>query len=42
VDDRLKGVKKHPDSTLYPSELVTIGTLFALAGNFEKGVGNRR
>jgi hypothetical protein len=32
VDDRMKGVKKHPDSTLYSSELVTIGTLFALKG----------
>lgn len=32
VDDRMKGVKKHPDSTLYPSELVTIGALFALKG----------
>ena len=25
VDDHMKWVKKHPDSTLYPSELVTIG-----------------
>ena len=32
VDDRLKWVKKQPGSTLYPSELVTIGTLFALKG----------
>jgi len=32
VDDRLKWVKKHRDSTLYPSELVTIGALFALKG----------
>jgi hypothetical protein len=32
VDDRMKWVKKQPGSTLYPSELVTIGTLFALKG----------
>ena len=32
VDDHMKWVKKHPDSTLYPSELVTIGALFALKG----------
>ena len=35
VDDKMKNVKKHPQSKLYPSEIVTIGTLFAL-----KGVGN--
>lgn len=32
VDDRMKGVKKQPDSTLYPSELATIDALFALKG----------
>jgi len=32
VDDRMKGIAKHPDADLYPSELVTIGILFALKG----------
>lgn len=36
VDDRLTDVKKHPLATLYPSELVTLGLLFAL-----KGIGYR-
>ena len=37
VDERMKWIKKHPDSTLYPSELVTLGALFA-----HKGGGLRR
>jgi hypothetical protein len=32
VDDRMKDVAKHPQAKLYPSELVTIGILFALKG----------
>ena len=36
VDDTMRAVPKHPQATLYPSELVTIGLLFAL-----KGVGER-
>jgi hypothetical protein len=36
VDDKLPDLKKHPQAKLYPSELVTIGILFAL-----KGVGTR-
>jgi hypothetical protein len=36
VDDKMKtenlNIKKHPQSKLYPSELVTIGILFALKG----------
>ena len=32
VDDRMPAVKKHPQAKLYPSELVTIGILFALKG----------
>lgn len=36
VDDQMKDVPKHPQAQLYPSELVTIGVLFAL-----KGAGNR-
>src|SRR5437870_10720160 len=36
VAERSREVPKHPLSKLYPSELVTIGLLFAL-----KGVGNR-
>ncbi len=30
VDDRMQGEQKHPQAILYPSELVTIGVLFAL------------
>ncbi|NJM05232.1 hypothetical protein HC891_01850 [Candidatus Gracilibacteria bacterium] len=36
VDDALQHSNKHPQANLYPSELVTIGILFAI-----KGVGNR-
>lgn len=36
VDDKLPNLEKHPQAKLYPSELVTIGILFAL-----KGVGTR-
>ena len=36
VDDRMRGVRKHPLSKLYPSELVTIGILFALKGVSER------
>jgi len=32
VDDQMPDVKKHPQAKLYPSELVTIGVLFALKG----------
>src|SRR5258708_20532989 len=32
VDDRMKEVSKHTQAKLYPSELVTIGLLFALKG----------
>lgn len=32
VDDRLKGVSRVPQTHLYPSEIVTIGLLFALKG----------
>ena len=32
VDDDLPDIGKHPQSILYPSELVTIGILFALKG----------
>lgn len=31
VDDRMKEVPKHSQAKLYPSELVTIGLLFALS-----------
>ena len=31
VDDQMKEVAKHPQAKLYPSELVTIGLLFALS-----------
>lgn len=36
VDDKMSQVQKHAQANLYPSELVTIGLLFAI-----KGVGNR-
>ena len=32
VQDRMPDIKKHPQAKLYPSELVTIGILFALKG----------
>ena len=32
VDDNLPDIPKHPQAKLYPSELVTIGILFALKG----------
>ncbi len=34
VDDRMQNVPKHPQSHLWPSELVTIGLLFALKGGY--------
>jgi hypothetical protein len=36
VDDQMQGITKHPQDSLYPSEVVTLAILFAL-----KGVGNR-
>ena len=36
VDDRMRGVAKHPQARLYPSELVTIGILYALKGCGER------
>ena len=36
VDDAMKDIPKHSQANLYPSEIVTLGILFAL-----KGVGNR-
>jgi hypothetical protein len=36
VDDTMPAMSKHPQAKLYPSELVTIGLVFAL-----KGVGCR-
>ena len=32
VDDQMPNIAKHPQAKLYPSELVTIGLLFALKG----------
>jgi hypothetical protein len=34
VDNRMLEVPKHPQAELYPSELVTIGLLFALKGGY--------
>lgn len=36
VDDPMRGVRKHAQAVLWPSEVVTLGLLHAL-----KGVGNR-
>jgi len=36
IDERMKGIAKHRQANLSPSEIVTLGILFAL-----KGVGNR-
>lgn len=37
IDDAMRDLPKHPQAKLYPSEIVTLGILFAL-----KGVGNRQ
>jgi hypothetical protein len=37
IDDAMSDLPKHPQAKLYPSEIVTLGVLFAL-----KGVGNRQ
>lgn len=34
IDDQMGEVPKHPQAKLYPSELVTIGVLFALKGGY--------
>jgi hypothetical protein len=34
VDDSMPEIPKHSQAKLYPSELVTIGILFALKGGF--------
>ena len=34
VDDKMPEIEKHPQAKLYPSELVTIGILFALKGGY--------
>ena len=34
VDDRMGSIEKHPQAKLYPSELITIGLLFALKGGY--------
>jgi len=36
VDDRMLDLPKHPQAALWPSELITLGVLFAI-----KGVGER-
>jgi hypothetical protein len=36
IDETMKSEPKHPQASLWPSEVVTLGVLFAL-----KGVGNR-
>ena len=34
VDDEMPDIPKHTQATLYPSELVTMGILFALKGGY--------
>lgn len=34
VDDRMQHIPKHPQSRLWPSELVTLGLLYALKGGY--------
>src|SRR3972149_5032631 len=34
VDDQMRDIPKHPQAKLWPSELVTIGLLFALKGGY--------
>ena len=36
VDDALVGIRKHSQARLYPSEVVTLGLLFALKGGSER------
>jgi len=36
IDDEMKNVPKHSQSKLYPSEIVTIGLLFAMRGEGER------
>jgi hypothetical protein len=36
IDDAMRDVPKHPQASLYPSEVVTIGMLFALKGCGER------
>jgi len=36
IDDEMKNVPKHSQSKLYPSEIVTIGLLFAIRGESER------
>jgi hypothetical protein len=36
IDDQMVGVPKHPQAKLYPSEIVTLGVLFAIKGVSER------
>ena len=36
IDDAMRGVQKHSQANLYPSEIVTLGILFALKGVSER------
>ena len=38
VDNRMPDLGKHPQAKLYPSELLTIGILFALKGGLLSGI----
>jgi hypothetical protein len=41
VDDRMTEEHKHPQALLYPSEVVTIGILFALKGGHFRALVRR-
>ncbi len=42
VDDNLPDIPRHPQAKVYPSELVTIGILFALNGGFVRAFSRWR
>ncbi len=42
VDDRLPNIPKHPQAKVYPSEVVTIGILFARNGGFVRACSRWR
>ena len=42
VDNHMRGVAKHSQALLYPSESVTIGILYALKGCGERARRRRR
>ena len=37
IDNQMLDVPKHPQASLYPSEVVTLGVLYALKGGSKRG-----